>query len=279
MGNVVNTNIAAIATQNALVHNQKSLEKSMAQLSTGQRINSAADDAAGLAIGNKMTTQIRSLNQAVRNANDGISMLQTADAATSQMSQMLFRMRELAVQSANGTNYTSERDALQLEFSGLQTQLSNTISNTAWNGMNLLAGGVGSGGSVSFQVGSGSAESISMPLATLNSDDVTTVLDSSATSIGIAADAQTSLATIDDAISQIDSERGKWGAMMNRLTFAADNATNVSLNSAVSRSRIMDTDYAQATAEMARAMILNQAGMAMLSQANQQPMYVLALLR
>jgi flagellin len=132
---------------------------------------------------------------------------------------------------------------------------------------------------VSFQVGSGSAESISMPLATLNSDDVATVLDSSATSIAIAADAQSSLAAIDDAISQIDSERGKWGAMMNRLTFAADNATNVSLNSAVSRSRIMDTDYAQATAEMARAMILNQAGVAMLSQANQQPMYVLALLR
>ncbi len=279
MGNVVNTNIAAIATQNALVHNQKSLDKSMAQLSTGQRINSAADDAAGLTIGNKMTTQIRSLNQAVRNANDGISMLQTADAATSQMSQMLFRMRELAVQSANGTNEQEERDALQLEFSGLQTQLSNTISNTTWNGMNLLEGGVGSGGSVSFQVGSGSAESISMPLATLNSDDVATVLDSSATSVAIAADAQSSLAAIDDAISQIDSERGKWGAMMNRLTFAADNATNVSLNSAVSRSRIMDTDYAQATAEMARAMILNQAGVAMLSQANQQPMYVLALLR
>ncbi len=278
MGNVVNTNIAATASQYALVHNQKSLEKSMAQLSTGQRINSAADDAAGLTIGNKMTTQIRSLNQAVRNANDGISMLQTADAATTEMSQMLFRMRELAVQSANGTNDTPERDALQLEFSGLQTQLSNTISNTTWNGMNLLDGGVGSGGSVSFQVGSGSAESISMPLATLNSSDVTTVLNIS-TSIAIAADAQTSLATIDDAISQIDSERGKWGAMMNRLTYAADNATNVSMNSAVSRSRIMDTDYAQATAEMARAMILNQAGTAMLSQANQQPMYVLALLR
>jgi flagellin len=278
VGNVVNTNIAATASQYALVHNQKSLEKSMAQLSTGQRINSAADDAAGLTIGNKMTTQIRSLNQAVRNANDGISMLQTADAATTEMSQMLFRMRELAVQSANGTNDTPERDALQLEFSGLQTQLSNTISNTTWNGMNLLDGGVGSGGSVSFQVGSGSAESISMPLATLNSSDVTTVLNIS-TSIAIAADAQTSLATIDDAISQIDSERGKWGAMMNRLTYAADNATNVSMNSAVSRSRIMDTDYAQATAEMARAMILNQAGTAMLSQANQQPMYVLALLR
>lgn len=278
MGNVVNTNIAAIATQNALVHNQKSLEKSMAQLSTGQRINSAADDAAGLTIGNKMTTQIRSLNQAVRNANDGISMLQTADAATSQMSQMLFRMRELAIQSANGTNDTPDRDALQLEFSGLQTQLGDTISNTTWNGMNLLAGGVG-GGSVSFQVGSGSAESISMPLATLNSGDVTTLLDSSSTSIAVAADAQSSLAAIDDAISQIDTERGKWGAMMNRLTFAADNATNISMNSAVSRSRIMDTDYAQATAEMARAMILNQAGVAMLSQANQQPMYVLALLR
>ncbi|WP_353238140.1 flagellin [Limnohabitans sp.] len=278
MGNVVNTNIAATASQYALVHNQKSLEKSMAQLSTGQRINTAADDAAGLTIGNKMTTQIRSLNQAVRNANDGISMLQTADAATSQITMMLVRMRELAIQSANGTNDTPDRDALQLEFSGLQTQLGDTISNTTWNGMNLLAGGVG-GGSVSFQVGSGSAESISLPLASLNTADVTTVLNSGSTSIAVAADAQSSLAAIDDAISQIDTERGKWGAMMNRLTYAADNATNVSMNSSVSRSRIMDTDYAQATAEMARAMILNQAGMAMLSQANQQPMYVLALLR
>ena len=250
----------------------------MARLSTGHRINSASDDAAGLAIGNKMTTQIRSLNQAVRNANDGISMLQTADGASTQMVSMLVRMRELAIQSANDTNDSDGKTALQEEFSGLQTQIGNIITNTSWNGMKLLDGDAAdSSGDVSFQVGAGSSESISLPLTSLNLEtDVNSAL---AGSVSIATDPGNAIDLIDLAIAKIDSERGTWGAMMNRLTHAADNATNVSMNSAVSRSRIMDTDYAQATAEMARAMILDQAGAAMLSQANQQPMYVLALLR
>lgn len=278
MSTVANTNIASIAAQHALASNQKVMAKSMAALSTGSRINSVADDAAGLAISNKMSAQILSLDMAVRNANDGISMLQTADGATGQMTAMLFRMRELAIQSANDTNTQSGRDALQLEFAGLQQQTGNIITDTSWNGMKLLDGGAGSGGTVNFHVGASSADSIALPLATMNSSDVQTALAGS-TSISSQSGASTSIGLIDKAIDQISGERSKWGAMMNRLTYAADNAANVALNTSASRSRIQDTDYAQATAEMARSMILNEAGSAMLSQANQQPYYVLALLR
>lgn len=275
---VVNTNTQALIARDALTINTRHLTQSMAQLSTGLRVSSASDDAAGLTIGNKMTSQIRSLNQAVRNANDGISMLQTADAATDQMSQMLVRMRELAIQSANDTNGQDERDALQTEFEGLQSQLSHTISNTSWNGMKLLEGDAGSNGTIYFQVGAQETDNIALPLTSLNSSDVATALGNS-TSISSQSNASSALSAIDNALTQIDGERSTWGATMNRLTYAADNATNVSMNSATSRSRIMDTDYAQTTAEMARALILDQAGSAMLSQANQQPMYVLALLR
>lgn len=274
---VVNSNISALNAQRALDINTRDLSKSMGQLSTGQRIVSAADDAAGMAIGNKMTSQIRSLNAAVRNANDGISMLQTADGATGQMTDMLIRMRELAIQSANDTNDPDGREALQLEFAALQEEIGNTITNTTWNGMKVLEAEPGAG-TAKFQVGASSADSIALPLTSLNTSDVATAIGAG-TSINSQASAQASLSNIDDAITQINGERSTWGATMNRLTYAADNAANVSMNSSASRSRIMDTDYAQATADMARAMILDQAGVAMLSQANQQPMYVLALLR
>lgn len=277
MGTIVNTNISSIKAQHALTGNQRNLDKSITQLATGQRINSAADDAAGLGISNKLGTQIISLNQAVRNANDGISMLQTADGSSGVIVDMFQRMRELAIQSANDTNNQSDRDALQLEFKDLQTQIGNSITNTSWNGMKLLDLGSGSSKNVNFHIGPASDDSITLPLAALNSGDVQTALSNSA-SIGTKSLATTSLGLIDKAITQIDSERSKWGGMMNRLSYATDNATNVSINSIASRSRIMDADYAQATADMARAMILNQAGSAMLTQANQQPMYVLALL-
>lgn len=276
MGTIVNTNVNSIATQHALVQSQRTLDKAMEQLSTGQRINSAADDATGLAIGNKLGTQILSLNQAVRNANDGISMLQTADGASGQMVTMLQRMRELAIQSANDTNDQDARDAMQQEFAGLQTEINNSITNTSWNGMLLLDLGAGSAKNIYFHVGPGSEDNIALPLASFDSGDVKTALTTA--SINTRPHAITSLNLIDQAITQIDTERGKWGAMMNRLTYAADNASNVSLNTNASRSRIMDADYALATAELARAMILNNAGSAMLSQANQQPIYVLALL-
>ena len=278
MSTVVNTNTAATAAQFSLSANQRSMDKATVMMSTGNRINSAADDAAGLAIGNKMTSQIRSLDMAVRNANDGISMLQTADGATAEMSTMLYKMRELAIQSANDTNNQDGRDALQKEFAGLQAQLGNVISNTTWNGMKVLDGEPGTGGNVKFHVGASSADSIALPLATLNSSDVSSVMAGSVT-VSSQANSQTSVGLIDNALKQIDTERVKWGAMMNRLTYSADNAANVSLNTSASRSRIQDTDYAKATADLARSLILNEAGSAMLSQANQKPYYVLALLR
>jgi flagellin len=277
MSTVVNTNVKSLAGQQALTVNQRAMEKSTAQLATGQRINSAADDAAGLAIGNKMTAQIRSLDMAVRNANDGISMLQTADGATSEMTNMLVRMRELAIQSANDTNSQSERDALQSEFLQLQQQTANTVTNTSWNGMKLLKGEAGTANVVKFHVGASSSDSIALPLAELNSNDVAAALATS-TAIGSRTNATAAIDLLDKAMVQINGERSRWGAMMNRLTHAADNASNVSMNTSASRSRIMDTDYAQVTAELARSMILNEAGTAMLSQANQQPYYVLALL-
>lgn len=277
MSAFVNTNVKSLAVQQALVVNQRSMDKSMAQLATGQRINSVSDDAAGLAIGNKMTAQIRSLDMAVRNANDGISMLQTADGATSEMTGMLIRMRELAIQSANDTNGQDERDALQAEFLQLQEQAANTVTNTSWNGMKLLKGEAGTAGVVKFHVGASSSDSIALPLAELNSNDVAAALGNAA-AIDTRSKATASIDLIDKAMVQIDGERSQWGAMMSRLTYAADNASNVSMHTSASRSRIMDTDYAQATAEMARSMILNEAGTAMLSQANQQPYYVLALL-
>lgn len=277
MTTVVNTNNSAIAAQTSLAANQRVTDKTISSLATGSRVNTAADDAAGLAIGNKMTSQIRSLDMAVRNANNGISMLQTADGATAEMSSMLFRMRELSIQSANDTNNQDGRDALQKEFSGLQAQLTNTIKNTTWNGMKVLDGEPGSGGTVSFHVGASSADTIVLPLATLNSSDVSNVL-AGAVTISNQANAQSSVSLIDNALKQIDGERVKWGAMINRLTYSADNAANVSLNTSASRSYILDTDYAQATAELARSLILNEAGSAMLTQANQRPYYVLALL-
>lgn len=273
----INTNTQASGARQALVENQRSLSSAMEKLSTGYRINSASDDAAGIAIGNKLTTQIRSLDVAVRNANDGISMLSTADGATNTMSSMLIRMRVLSIQSANDTYSQSDRDALQSEFLQLQEQTEDVINNTSWNGMKLLKGEAGSGGTVNFQMGAGNTDSIALPLATLNSSDVSTALGSGV-KIDSQSDAVLAIDKIDKALAQIDVERGTWGGVMNRLTFAADNAVNVSTNSSASRSRIMDTDYAKTTAELARSMILDQAGSAMLSQANQQPYYVLALL-
>ena len=273
---VINTNIKAVTAQNALAANQRDLSSTMQQLATGRRINSAADDAAGLAISNKMTSQIRSLDMAVKNANDGISLLQTADAASSELTGMLNRMRELAIQSANDIYTDEQRNSLNNEVGELQAEMNNIIQNTQWNGIRILDGGAGSSGTVKLQVGAQGGDIVTVDMSSLNSGAVSSV---QSIDISTRDGANSALATIDSAIAQIDESRGRWGAVVNRLTYAADNAANVSLNSQAARSRINDTDYAKATAELARTMILDQAGAAMLSQANQQPYYVLALLR
>jgi flagellin len=276
---IVNSNISAVVAQRAMAVNQRDLTSAMNKLSTGKRINGAADDAAGLAIGNKLGSRIASLNMAVRNANEGISLLQTADGAAGSLSEMLFRMRELAIQSGNDTYSSSDRSALQTEMSSLQSQIGNILDNTEWNGMKALKGEAGNSGSVSFHVGSATEDAFTLDMTSLDTGSLADAQTTGSINVSTRSGATNALSTIDDALTEIDQARTLWGATANRLVYAADSATNVSMNSSISRSRIMDADYAQTTADMARAMILDQAGAAMLSQANQQPMYVLALLR
>ena len=442
---VINTNMKSLITQNNLTVNNRALSSAMEKLSTGKRINTAGDDAAGLAISNKMTAQIRGLNQSVRNANDGISMIQTAEGALTEVTNMLQRMRELAVQSANDTNTTSDRFALDLEYQQLGREISRIATNTQWTAMNILnntevgaagtSSDVGSGvRNVKFQVGANPNQVINIGLkdfsynlgvpavasetsftlsglagkqhfafavgstrfsfdttraiagSTMTEEELVdfetqmnkaitdtsgfgnvsvtrvanaiyvkdaegrtiydgTTSDASRTNSALqyfsggandAADitarnawvaggttrgtdvdgsqvtagstetaaiapessavfsgsarlndtqiktqsgANQAIARLDNAMANVDHELATFGSVMNRLTFAGDNLTNVSQNTQQSRSRVLDTDYAAATTELARTQIIQQAGMAMLAQANQQPQTVLSLLQ
>jgi flagellin len=245
----------------------------MQQLSTGSRINSAKDDAAGLAIGQSMTAQIRGLNQAVRNLNDGISMVQTAEGAMTEVSNMLQRMRELAVQSSNATYSTTQRGYMQTEFDALSSQISKVGNETQWNGMNVLASGVTS---FVFQAGASANQTIT---ATLTTVMTASGLSINTLSVGTSTTAITGIATLDTAIGLVNTQRAAFGAVMNQMTSAVDNLTNVSANTTASRSTIMDTDYATASTQLSKTQIIQQAATAMLAQANQQPQSVLALLK
>jgi flagellin len=386
---VINTNVKSLAAQSAITLNNRSMSTAMEQLSTGKRINSAKDDAAGLAISEKMTSQVRGLNQAIRNANDGISLLQTAEGAMVEITNMMQRMRELAVQSANDTNAQDDRNYLDLEFQQLKAEINRVTKNTQWNGMNILdqtepASGA-RGGTFTFQVGAnnGDAHKITHELDKLaftartgasfaaavdnppDSDDIqesvvsfgdgfiegdvitvtvnnkqfqytvtaedanaaavdTAVATSFAQAIGSTfsdlavtfsspdvtfkgvADqtfetfvkvtdgklatvdpleitsqslSDTAIGGLDAALTKVNEARAEIGAVINRLNYAVDNMTNVSMNTSESRSRILDTDYAKASAELARTQIISQAATAMLAQANQQPQAVLQLLQ
>lgn len=397
---VINTNVKSLVAQNSLTVNNRAMSKTMEQLSTGKRINSAADDAAGLAISDRMTSQIRGLNQAVRNANDGISLLKTAEGALIEVTNMMQRMRELAVQSSNDTNSDEDRNYLQLEYAALSTEITRVKNDTEFNGMTLLnganpfifqigsnnsqtmsvtiaeiAGTPGTGGTameatigapvsgtsgqtatldflaqntatafvagdkislkvgdVSFNytvtaadvadftagpgnAGDGQGDLLVTKLAALinsnssmqgkvlasSSNDGTasltltgvsttdpftlevTVGGTSGTTvtgdISTQAGAATAITTLTTALEAVGQSRAELGASMNRLVYAADNLANISTNTAASRSRVMDTDYAQATTELARTQIIQQAATAMLAQANQQPAAVLSLLQ
>jgi flagellin len=252
----------------------------MEQLSTGTRVNSAKDDAAGLAIGQNMTSQIRGLNQAVRNANDGINMMQTAEGAMVEQSNMLQRMRELAVQSSNGTYSSAQRGYLDTEFSKLIDQIDNIANQTTWNDQVLLNGtsniGIsGTSGTFDFQVGATAGQTISLEIGSMTTTD----LGVSGLSVSTASGASSAIATIGDALDTINTQRAEIGAAVNQLAYAADNLTNISANVTTSRSSIMDTDYALATTQLAKTQIIQQAATAMLAQANQQAQGVLALLK
>lgn len=273
---VINTNTSALFAQNALSKNARLMSNAMEQLSTGKRINSAGDDAAGLAIGESMTAQVRGLNQAVRNANDGINLLQTAEGAMVEQSNMLQRMRELAVQSNNGTLSTTQQGYLQTEFNALTTQIASIASNTTWNGMTVMA----SATTIKFQVGMNSGQTFSVTLS--STDSATSALSIAGLAITTTTSstaASSAITTIDSAIDYINNIRATVGASINRLTYAADNLTNISQNVQASRSSIIDTDYATASTQLSRAQIVQQAATAMLAQANQQPQTVLALLK
>ena len=385
---VINTNIAATMTTNALSRNDRDMAATMERLSTGKSINSAKDDAAGLAVSSRMTAQIRGLDKAVQNANDAISMIQTADGASIEIGNMMQRMRELAVQASNGTVSSTDQSSLNLEFVQLRTEIERVANQTQWNAENVLDGSAGtsSNGTAVFQVGGNSLQTMSVAFGDWNlnasttnvagvqavydftiadgdvaalgefviSDGQNTVTldasglssvaelataieadgsltrltasdgtgkltltydnaevvtvpptisgdgtaqtvsettagvtalsgvygtDISAIKIDTDADANAAIASLDTAINGINAQRAVFGAGMNRLEYAIDNLTNVSQNAAASRSRIEDADYAAETTELARTQIIQQAGTAMLAQANQQNQAVLALLK
>ncbi len=272
---VINTNVKSLIAQQALATNNRSLSKAMEQLSTGKRINSAADDAAGLSISSKMTAQVRGLNQAVRNANDGISMIQTVEGALNEVTNMLQRMRELAVQSVNGTNSSNDRTSLDTEFDQLSAEISRVSDNTTWNGMKVVGSEATTYG---FQVGADSGATVTMTFVDI---DVSGSVIGSAIDIGVdtITAATSALTQLDSAISVVSTYRSSLGAMVNRLNYTVDNLTNVSTNTSESRSRILDADYAATTTELARTQIIQQAATAMLAQANQSSQSVLSLLK
>ena len=278
MSTVINTNVKALVATSSLVKNGRTMANTMESLSTGSRINKASDDAAGLSIRENMTAQIKGLNAAVRNANDAISMLQTADGALNEVADMLQRMRELGTLAQNDTYSTSQRVAMNDEFVQLQSEIDRIADNTQWNGMNLLdgTGGNWGGGSLfTFQVGANAGQTISVAIAGMGIAS----LGISAVSIGTVTDARDAVTALDDAISVLNTRRSVLGSVINRLTHAVDNLTNVSQNATESRSRVTDTDYATATSELARTQIIQQAATAILAQANQQPQMVLSLLK
>lgn len=278
---MINTNSAATVTANALNKNERAMGQAMERLSTGIRVNSASDDAAGLAIASKMTSQINGLNQAVRNANDAISMVQTADGAMIEVTEMLQRMRELAVQGATGTNASSDVLALETEFEALRDEIGRVVQNTQWNGTNLLDGDVDGStndAAVAFQVGANASQTISVDFGDfefgVDWSTLTSTLD-----MDNATEATANITAINSAITVVNTQRATFGAAMNRLEYAADNLANISQNATASRSRILDANYASESTELARTQIIQQAATAMLAQANQQPRTVLALLK
>ena len=287
---VVNTNLAASIAQAALVRNERDLSTAMEQLSTGKKINSAADNASGLAISTRMTAQIRGLDQAVSNANDAISMISTAEGALDEITAMLQRVRELGVQAGTGTTSTQDRDYLNQEYTHLLAEIERVSANTQWNGREILDGnaaGSGQGTSVAFQVGMNPSQTMSVGFGDFTSagNGVMTslngyTLNSGSSSIASSITAASNVITAADvALEAVSNQRATFGAVSNRLTHAIDNLTNVKTQAEGARSRIMDTDYAQSTSELARTQIIQQAGTAMLAQANQLPATVLALLR
>ncbi|MCQ4299524.1 flagellin domain-containing protein [Pseudomonas songnenensis] len=274
MALTVNTNVASLNTQRNLNTSSRALDTSLQRLSTGSRINSAKDDAAGLQISNRLTSQINGLNVAARNANDGISMAQVTEGALQQSTNILQRMRELSLQSANGSNSAEDRASLQLEVVQLQEELTRIAETTSFGTQKLLDGSLGS---VDFQVGANANEVISVDFGDDAFDAAGLGVD--AVDISDVDGSQDAIAAIDAALQQIDDQRSALGAVQNRFENTISNLQNIAENVSASRGRIQDTDFAAETANLSKNQVLQQAGTAILAQANQLPQAVLSLLR
>ena len=287
MPQTINTNLVSLNAQRNLSLSQSTLATSMQRLSSGLRVNSAKDDAAGLAIAERMNSQVRGMNVAVRNANDAISLAQSAEGALGKVGDLFQRMRELAVQSANGTNDGADRESLNEEFVQLAQEATRTLGGTQFNGKSILSTTDNS----TFQIGANNSTDIDRitvtafnwaaetNITTVLGSDILTGADTPDVQISTAATAQAALDTIDDAINNVNSQRGEYGAVQNRFENVVATLMAATENQNAARSRIMDADYASETANLSRASILQQAGNAMVAQANQLPQQVLALLR
>ena len=270
---VIGTNIASLRAGNASTAASNALQQAMQRLSTGQRINSGKDDAAGIAIASSMTASIRGMNQGIRNANDGMAMAQTADGALNEVGNMLQRVRELAVQSASGTYSDDDRTNLQTEVSALTTQITSILDNTKFNGVALFDGTAGSSGSITIQAGSSASDTVAINFGALDLSDATGV------DLSSSSDASDALSTIDDALKTVNTARATFGAASSQLQSAVNNLSNNVENLSQARSGIQDADFSAETAALAKAQILSQASTAMLAQANQSQQGVLSLLK
>jgi len=276
MAAIINTNISSLNAQRNLGASQMSLNKSIERLSSGLRINSAKDDAAGLSIATRMDSQVRGSNVAIRNANDAISYAQTADGALGGVTDALQRMRELAVQSANATNNAGDRTNLNAEFAQLQSEITRITGNTTFNGNKVLNGTANT-----FQVGADTTDTITVTGTDLTAATAKSAIaaDAATNDVTTAAKATASITAIDAALDEVNTERATFGAVQNRFNSVVSNLQNKVENTSAAKSRIMDADFAAETANLTRGQILQQAGTAMLAQANSLPNGVLALLR
>lgn len=276
MAMTINTNMASLNAQRQLSKTQNSLSTAMERLSSGLRVNSAKDDAAGLSISIKMDAQIKGGTVAIRNANDGISLAQTAEGALSSVTDMMQRMRELAVQAANATN-SDDLTELDSEYQALGDEIGRVMTSTEFNGVAVLAGGAASG--LTFQIGANNAtdNQISITIDNLSTDaDVTAVTGGDLTS---AANAQAAMTNIDTALDTINEARSTLGSSQNRFEYTVSNLEIFNENTSSAKGRIVDTDFATETSNLSKAQILQQAGTSMLAQANSQPQQVLTLLK
>ncbi len=269
---MINTNVMSLTAQRNLNASANDLSTAIERLSSGLRINSAKDDAAGLAIATRMTAQINGLDQAVRNANDGISMAQTTESALQEVTNNLQRIRQLAVESANGSNSTADRAALDQEVQARLSEVTRIANQTTFNGQKVLAGL----GSVNFQVGANATDTVAINFGATTLDAAG--LGLATTDVTSAANAATAMTSVDAALTQVNTFRSSLGATQNRFQSTVSNLQAISQNTSSSRSRIQDADFAAETAAMSRAQILQQAGVSVLSQANAAPQSVLKLL-